>query len=79
MPVLERLLFAIAGIAIMAGLLASYVYERNMTDRIRLNATVGVPVALPPRDGAAKGEDCRHAGALTPTLGGAGGRVGGRP
>ena len=58
MPVLERLLFAIAGIAIMAGLLMSHAYERNMTDHIRLNA-VGVPVALPPRGGAANGEHCR--------------------
>jgi hypothetical protein len=50
MPVLERLLFAIAGIAIMAGLLVSHAYERNMTDHA---------VGVPPRGGAANGEHCR--------------------
>ena len=45
MPVVERLLFAVSGVAIIAGLVASYAYERSLADRTQVSAAVTMMMA----------------------------------
>jgi hypothetical protein len=53
MPVLERLFFAVAGIAILAGLIASY----GIADRRQMSAAVAMLMASP-RSSAAESDPC---------------------
>jgi hypothetical protein len=58
MPVVERLLFAVSGVAIIAGLVASYAYERSLVDRTQVSAAVTMMMAQSPRRTAPETEGC---------------------
>jgi|SRR5215470_1928623 len=55
MPVLERLFFAVAGIAILAGLIASY----GIADRRQMSAAVAMLLASSSRGATAEPDPCR--------------------